>query len=53
MPAADIADDAQKRNGWTDEFMLALAMEYIENQQSDDAWQDFLKQQEERENNDE
>ena len=39
--------DAQ---GWNDHALLGLALEYIENQSSPEAWTDFLAEQADREN---
>jgi hypothetical protein len=51
MPAAEIAEQIQQRQEWSDTFLLALCLEYIENQQADDAFHAFLEhyaQQEEK-----
>lgn len=38
-------DTLPKASGeWTDEELLSLALEYIDNQQSPEAWEDFLKE---------
>lgn len=42
-----MTDDPQTiidQQGWTDATLLELALEYIENQQSPEAWTDFLAQ---------
>jgi hypothetical protein len=42
--SADSVLDNFDHQGWTDQTKLMLALEYITNQQSDDAWQDFLQE---------
>lgn len=42
MPAEAILNEIAQREGWDESTMLCLALEYIENQKDDDAWQDFL-----------
>jgi len=43
MSAESIIDRVAERTGWNDASKLALALDYIDNQQSDDAWEDFLE----------
>ncbi len=42
--------DEFEEQGWDDASKLALALEYIERQQNDGAWRDFLQQQADEEN---
>ena len=51
MPTIDIFEEFVPETGWNTDAMLALACEYIDNQQSADAFRDFLEQQAERERN--
>jgi hypothetical protein len=44
MSAESIIDKIAERTGWNDASKLSLALVYIDNQQSDDAWEDFLVQ---------
>lgn len=46
----DVAQRMQDEQGWTDSTLLGLLLEYLENQQSDDALEDFLRQKAEFEN---
>ena len=43
MSARDIAHDIQEREGWTDSTLLDVLLDYIDNQASDDAFQDYLE----------
>ena len=43
--AENILDEISERTGWNVDTQLALALEYIGNQYSDDAWRDFLERQ--------
>lgn len=47
MPASDLMDKFGDRQGWNTAFMLDLCLEYIDNQQDDAAFEDFLRQHEE------
>lgn len=40
----DILNEHAERQGWNDASKIALLCRYIENQQCDDAFEDFLKQ---------
>ena len=51
LDAAFIIDQYQGRQGWTDGTVLDLLIEYIDNQQSGDALDDFLRQRADEENN--
>jgi hypothetical protein len=42
--AENTLDEISKRTGWNVDSQLALALDYINNQCSDDAWRDFLMQ---------
>jgi len=44
MSASDILYGLIEERGWTVDTQLYLALEYIDNQQSDDAFADFLAQ---------
>lgn len=50
MTAYSILEEIGERQGWNKNYKLALALEYIENQGSLDAWQDFLQTQADEEN---
>lgn len=39
-----LIEDAQAAAGWTDATTLSVVMEYIQNQQSQDAFKDFLSE---------
>jgi hypothetical protein len=39
-----------EEQGWNTDSQLSLALQYIDNQRSDDAWGDFLAQQAAEEN---
>lgn len=43
MSAEGILDEIAERTGWNERSKLTLALEYIDNQDSPDAWQDFLE----------
>lgn len=43
MAAREILEEIAEDHGWTKRTMLDLCLEYIDNQQSDDAFQDFLE----------
>lgn len=43
MSVNGIADWYQEDQGWDDSTLLAICLEYIGNQQSDDAFEDFLR----------
>lgn len=49
MPAEAILDEICESTGWNDESKLALLCEYIDNQQCDDAFEDFLAKKAEEE----
>ena len=49
MDTERILDEYDERMGWDVHSKLALALEYIENQQSNDAWKDFLEREAEDE----
>jgi hypothetical protein len=40
----DVTQRFQAEQGWTDSTLLGLLLEYLSNQQSDDALEDFLQQ---------
>jgi len=46
----DITQKFQDEQGWTDSSLLGLLLEYLSNQQSDDALEDFLRQKADEEN---
>jgi hypothetical protein len=50
MSARDIVEEYADRNGWDDESIIVLLCDYVENQQSNDALEDYLREREEREN---
>lgn len=50
MAAERLLDEIGQRQGWNDQSKLALCLQYIENQQADDAFEDFLKEQAHQEN---
>ena len=39
-----IARQIQDEQGWTDETLLDLVLVYVTNQQSDDAFEDYLRE---------
>lgn len=43
MSAREILEEIAEEKGWTKKTMLDLCLEYIDNQDSDDAFQDFLE----------
>ncbi len=52
MSARSIIDSFDSRVGWDDNSKIELLCQYIDNQQSDDALQDFLEQQAQEEEGD-
>ena len=50
MPAEAILNELVETTGWNEATQLMLCLEYIENQQSDDAFEDFLEKRAEDEN---
>jgi hypothetical protein len=44
MSAQTILEEAAETTGWNADSMLALACEYIDNQKSEDAFADFIKE---------
>ena len=50
MSAYGVAYTIADHQGWTDDSILALALEYIDNQQDEDGWRDFLLHAAELEN---
>lgn len=50
MAAEEIAREIAEKQGWTDDTLLTLLFEYIDNQQSDDVFGDFLQQRADDEN---
>lgn len=44
MAISDYINHAQFKYGWNDDTILAFLIEYIDNQKSDDAFEDFLAQ---------
>lgn len=52
MAAESIIEEIAERTGWNTESMLSLALDYIDNQCSDDAWADFLERAADEESDD-
>lgn len=50
MSAETILDEIGDEQGWNDSSKLSLCLQYIENQGSDSAFEDFLRIQAEEEN---
>jgi hypothetical protein len=44
MSASTIALDIQVERGWTDAALLDVVLDYIDNQGSDDAFEDYLRE---------
>jgi hypothetical protein len=44
MNATEIAQDIQQREGWTDATLLDLVLEYVQNQDANDAFRDHLEE---------
>lgn len=44
MSAAAIAESIAEVQGWNDSTLLCLCLDYISNQQSDEAFEDHLRQ---------
>jgi len=49
MSAETILDEIGEEQGWNDSSKLSLCLQYIENQNSDSAFEDFLRTQAEEE----
>lgn len=45
MPASELIDEWARKQGWSTEDQLALVLQYIDNQQDDSAFEDFLSNQ--------
>ncbi len=43
-------EEAAEKAGWNDQSKIAILLEYISNQQSEDAFQDFLSEKVQKEN---
>lgn len=41
--SAGIAYEFQNKEGWTDSTLLEICLEFISNQNSDEAFEDYLK----------
>jgi hypothetical protein len=50
MPAESILDDKAEIMGWDTMSQLIICLEYIENQKSDEAFEDFLERRMQEEN---
>jgi hypothetical protein len=44
MSAESIAESIAEEQGWNDSTLLGLCLDYINNQQSDEAFEDHLRQ---------
>jgi len=53
MESESILDEIGEEQGWNDKSKLALCLEYIEGQQSNDTFKDFLQDQQFIENQEE
>lgn len=42
MSASSIMDNAASKTGWNADSQLAIALAYIDNQDSEDAFEDFV-----------
>ena len=52
MSVESILEEIGEEQGWNDASKLALVCQYLDNQQDDSAFADFLRQQQENENGD-
>lgn len=42
MHASELAQDAQQDKGWSDVTLIGVLCDYIENQQANDAFEEYL-----------